>query len=158
MIEFKLTGVDQTLALLQSLPPEIVSKRGGPVKAALAKGARFLRDHVKTRLSAAIAVNGQESSGLLLSSIIASRGKMQSGEKGERYLIRVKHKRYVRKGQTVTTRQVGAHLEYGTSQQPATPWMRPTLLSHGQETINLVTADLNQRIARVIKRLAKKGR
>jgi hypothetical protein len=158
VIEFKLTGVDQTLALLQSLPPEIVSKRGGPVKAALAKGARFLRDHVKTRLAAAIAVNGQDSSGLLLSSIIATRGRMESGEKGERYLIRVKRKRYPRKGRAVTTRQAGAHLEFGTSQQPATPWMRPTLLSQGHETIMLITTDLNKRIERILKRLKKRGR
>ena len=36
-VEFKLQGVDGVLATLQSLPAEVVSKRGGPVKAALRK-------------------------------------------------------------------------------------------------------------------------
>jgi len=157
MIEFKLTGVDQTLRLLQSLPPEIVSKRGGPVKAALAKGARFLRDKAKTRLAAAIALRGDESTGLLLTSLIATRGRPDPGVKGERYLVRIKRKIYPnRKGQRVTTRQAGAHLEFGTEQQPATPWLRPTVLEEGRPTIDLVIADLSQRIARVIKKTGRR--
>ena len=43
-VDVKLTGVAGVLKTLSSLPAEVVSKRGGPVKAALAKGARFLRD------------------------------------------------------------------------------------------------------------------
>lgn len=55
-VEMKISGVDGVLNTLRSLPSEIVSKRGGPVKLALAKGARFLRDKEKAALRSAIAV------------------------------------------------------------------------------------------------------
>ena len=75
MIEFKLEGVNDTLRLLQSLPPEIVSKRGGPVKLALKKGATKLLEYAKANLRAAIAIRGEESTGLLESQLVARRGK-----------------------------------------------------------------------------------
>lgn len=74
-VEVKLSGVDGVLDLLKSLPPEVVSKRGGPVKLALAKGARLIRDAARQNLRAAIAENGDESTGLLLQNVISSRGK-----------------------------------------------------------------------------------
>ncbi len=40
--EVKISGIDGVLALLQQLPAEVVSKKGGPVKAALRKGARVI--------------------------------------------------------------------------------------------------------------------
>lgn len=64
-VEVNLRGVEGVIATLKSLPPEIVSKRGGPVKLALAKGARLIRDEAKKNLRRAIAMNGDESTGLL---------------------------------------------------------------------------------------------
>ena len=70
-VDVKLTGVDGVLKTLSSLPAEVVSKRGGPVKAALAKGARFLRDRERDNLRAVLEP-GDESTGLLEQNIIAS--------------------------------------------------------------------------------------
>lgn len=157
-VEVKISGIDDTLRALKSLPTEIVSKRGGPVKLALAKGARFLRDEAKRNLEAAIALNGDESSGLLLKSVIASRGKQAFGTKGERYLVRVKRKTYPdRDGKAVTTLQTANLLEYGSSNQPATPWLRPAVLSKGQQTINVVVTDLNRRIDLITRKLFNKA-
>jgi HK97 gp10 family phage protein len=156
-VDLQLFGVDDVLATLQSLPAEIVSKRGGPVKLALAKGARFLRDRAKENLRAAIAMNGDESTGLLEKNVIASRGKPPSDGKGERYLVRVKRKTYPGKGggKPVTTRATASYLEYGTETQPATPWLRPAVVQNGQQTINVVTEDLKKRIDKAVAALAK---
>lgn len=155
-VEVKLQGVENTLRLLQSLPPEVVSKRGGPVKLALAKGARLLRDEARRNLQAAIAQSGDVSTGLLLQNVIASRGKQPTGAKGERYLVRVRSKTYPdRKGEAVTTRKTASLLEYGSAHQPATPWLRPAVQSKGTEVIRVVTEDLNRRIDLVVKKLAR---
>jgi hypothetical protein len=51
-VEIQLTGLDGVLATLQSLPAEVVSKRGGPVKAALRKGALVILKAEKANLQA----------------------------------------------------------------------------------------------------------
>ena len=158
-IEMNLQGLDGVLDTLRSLPPEVVSKRGGPVKLALAKGARLIRDQAKANLRAQIAVNGDVSTGLLEQNIIASRGKPPIGSKGERYLVRVRRKSYPKKGgQTVTTRKTASLLEYGSSHQPATPWLAPALKQKGGEAINVITADLQRRIEQTVRKLAQQNK
>lgn len=157
-VEMTLTGVDHIIDLLRSLPAEVVSKRGGPVKLALAKGARLIRDEAKRNLQQAIAENGDESTGLLLDNVVASRGKAIHGSKGERYLVRVRRKSYPdRTGKPVTTHKTANLLEYGSSSQPATPWLRPAVQAKGGEAINVITSDLVSRLDRVVKKLAKQG-
>lgn len=159
-VDMQLTGIDGAIATLQSLPAEIVSKRGGPVKLALAKGARFLRDKARENLKAAIALNGDESTGLLEKNVISSRGKAPTDGNGERYLVRVKRKSYPKQegGKTVTTLATASYLEYGTETQPATPWLRPAVVQNGAETINVVVTDLNKRIDQVVTRLAAQNK
>jgi len=157
-VEIKLHGLDDVLRTLQSLPPEIVSKRGGPVKKALARGARHLRDRAKENLRAVIAQNGDESTGLLLDNVIASRGRVPYVGKGERYLVRVRQKTYARRSkETVTTRKTAFITEYGSSQQAARPWLRPALLQHGQQTLEIIRADLLRNIDRFVAKLRREG-
>lgn len=164
-VEMNLQGVDGVLKTLQSLPPEVVAKRGGPVKLALAKGARILRDQVKVNLQAAIAADGDNSTGLLLENVIASRGKPPFGGKGERYLVRVRRKAYPnrkaeKRGGVPTVRKSAALLEYGSSKQVARPSIRPAVRQKGAEVIAVVTSDLLRRIDLVVTKLAaqNKGR
>lgn len=159
-VEVNLQGVDGVLATLRSLPPEIVSKRGGPVKLALAKGARILRDHARQNLRAVIA-NGSDvlSTGLLEQNVVSTRGKAPAGGGGERYLVRVRRKTYPdRSGKPVTTHKTAHLLEYGSVHQPATPWLRPAVLAKGDQVISVVTADLVRRIELVVKKLAAQNR
>jgi len=157
VIEVNLQGVDGVLKTLQSLPAEVVSKRGGPVKLSLAKGARLLRDEVKKNLQRI--VTGDDSSGLLYKNIIASRGKEPIGTRGERYIVRVKRKTYPdRQGRPVTTLKTANILEYGSQKQMAQPFIRPAAESKAQETITVVTTDLVKRLDRVVKNLARKNR
>jgi len=160
-VEVKLTGVDAVLETLKSLPPEIVSKRGGPVKLALAKGARLIRDAARQNLRAVIAENGDESTGLLLENVISSRGKPPADGKGERYLVRVRRKAYPGRkpeesGGIPTVRKSAQLMEYGSQHQPARPWLRPAVTQNGQKAITVITEDLKKRIDKTVRDLAKK--
>jgi HK97 gp10 family phage protein len=158
---FKITGLNGVLATLQSLPEEVVSKRGGPVKLSLAKGARYLRDRAKENLRRAIAINGERSTGELEKRVISSRGKKPFGTKGERYLVRVKKRDYINaEGYRTNPLMVANLLEYGSSHQPATPWLRPAVTEHGEKVINIVVDDLIKRLDATVRKLAaqNKGR
>lgn len=165
-ITMDLKGLNGTLETLRSLPPEIVSKRGGPVKLALAKAARVIQSQAKTNLKAAIELNGDVSTGLLEKNVVVTRGKEPTGTKGERYLVRVRRKAYdgdklgkrQKAGKRVTTHKTASLLEYGSSHQPATPWLRPAVEKKGAEAINVFTADLNRRINAEVKKLAQQNR
>lgn len=155
-IEMKLEGLDGVLKTLKSLPPEIVSKRGGPVKLALAKGARVIAKEVKKNLISVVKTD--ESTGFLSKNIIVSRGKEPRGVKGERYLVRVKRKTYPdREGRPVTTLKTAHILEYGSEKQTATPFIRPAAIAKQQEAINTVTTDLVKRLDKIVANLAKKA-
>lgn len=161
-VEVKLSGVDGVLDLLKSLPPEVVSKRGGPVKLALAKGARLIRDAARQNLRAAIAQNGEESTGLLLENVISSRGKAPADGKGERYLVRVRRKTYPGRkpekgGGAPNVRKSAQLMEYGSEHQPARPWLRPAAIQNGERAISVITEDLKKRIDKTVSDLAKKG-
>lgn len=157
-VDMNISGLDGVLRTLESLPKEIVSKRGGPVARALAKGARVIRDEAKKNLTAQIAKGGDESTGLLLKNVVASRGKALHVGKGERYLVRVRRKTYPRSGgKPVTTRKTAMWKEYGTEDQPATPWLRPAVHMKGQTAINVIVIDLKRRIDIEVRKLAARN-
>lgn len=159
-MEMNVSGLDGVLDTLKSLPAEIVSKRGGPVKLALAKGARLIRAEAAKNLRASIAINGEQSTGLLEKNLVVTRGKAPNDGNGERYLVRVRRKAYPDrkdKSGAVTVRKTGSFLEYGSSTQPATPWLRPAVESKGQEAINVIVADLKKRIDSTVKKLARQN-
>jgi hypothetical protein len=157
--DVELKGVEGVLATLGSLPAEVVSKRGGPVKLSLALGARILRGYAKQNLRASIARNGERSTGELEKRVIASRGKAPFGGKGERYLVRVKKRDYINADGVKTNPLMTANLlEWGSSHQPATPWLRPAVQMHGQEVIDKVSADLVRRIQQTVRKLAMKNK
>lgn len=161
LVEVKLTGLDGVLATLKSLPAEVVSKRGGPVKAALRKGAVVILKEEKARLQVSTSnrtEDGRHSTGLLMKSLIASRGKTPSGGNGERYLVRVKRKTYVRKsGKPVTTLKTAQLLEYGSSKQPAEPWIRPAFLAKAEEAIHTIETALVAGIDKIVAKLARQN-
>lgn len=182
-VELVVTGLEGVLETLKQLPPEVVSKRGGPVKLALAKGARMLRDAARTSFAAAVAEPGKSgetnSTGFTAKQIITKRGRMKRGEKGERYYITVRAelhpsgKAYRRKSRrkadstrrkrkikanAVTANDVAFLMEYGSKRQPATPWLRPAAESNRQQIAQSVTDDLNRRIDRITKKLARQNR
>lgn len=166
-MEMQLRGIDGVIATLNSLPAEVVSKRGGPVKTSLAKGARLLRDKVKANLRRSIAEGPTtRSTGGLEDRIIATRGKKPHGTKGERYLVRVKpggvrHPSgdYVNADGVRTNPLMTANLmEYGSVHQPARPFLRPAVQHHGDDVIRVVTDDLRKRVDDTVTKLAAKNK
>ena len=138
----EIKGADAVLSILRSLPAEVVSKKGGPVKLSLAKGARYLRDREREALRSVIE-EGDQSTGLLEENIIASRGKAPTGGNGERYLVRIKRKMYPgRKGEQVSTLKSAQLKEYGSAHQPARSFIRRTVQTHATRTITIVVDDL----------------
>jgi len=157
-IALKERGIDEALALLKSLPPEVVSKSGGPVKAALRAGARVIQKEAALNIARAtdnLSSDEGGSTGLLQSSVITSRGKAPSSGKGERYLVRVKKRVYVRAGEQVTTLKTAQLLEYGSEKQPAEPWIRPAFNAKAETTIRTVQIELVKAIDRVVTKLAR---
>ena len=164
-MEMNLQGVDGVLNLLRSLPPEVVSKRGGPVKSALRKAAQVIRKQAAANLQGIINGTNDEgdrlSTGLLLKNLIVSRGKPPFDGRGERYLVRVRRKVYPeRTGKPVTTLKSGQILEYGSVKQAPQPWIRPASSSKAQEAINVATSELIKQLDKIVKQLAaqNKGR
>lgn len=161
VVEFKLSGLDGVLGVLKALPPEIVSRRGGPVKFALRKAALVIQRQAKANLVAVTnnQAEGEEktSTGLLAANLVVTRGKAPIGGNGERYLVRVRRKSYQRAGKSTTTQLNGARLEYGTSDQPAEPWLRPAFAAKAEEAIRTAEAELLAQVDRVVRRLSNRG-
>ena len=156
-------GLDGVLDTLRSLPSEVVSKRGGPVRAALRKGALVIHKQELANLQAVTANTTdegvRESTGFLAKNVVVTRGKEPSGTKGERYLVRVRRKGYPdRKGKAVSTLKTAQLLEYGSSKQRAEPWIRPAFLSRAQEAISTVERELLASIDRIVRKLSAKNK
>lgn len=165
LVTIKLTGLDGVLDTLKQLPAEVVSKRGGPVLAALKKGARVIQQAEKANLRAAITQGAAEAetTGLLEKNVVVTRGKAPSDGNGERVLVRVRRvayngdklKRGEKVGKRVTTLKTANLLEYGSSHQPATPWIRPAFAAKAEEAIRTVEKELLDRIKRITDKLSK---
>jgi HK97 gp10 family phage protein len=157
----RLEGLDGVLALLKRLPPEVVSKRGGPVRAALRKGAVVILKQAQANLQQSVSNAADQeqaqSTGLLLKNLVVTRGKEPADGKGERYLVRVRRKSYGRKGAQVTTLKTAQLLEYGSSQQPAEPWLRPAFSATARQAIATTETELLKSIDRIVRKLGKKG-
>lgn len=158
--EVGLKGLDNVLNILKTLPKEVVSKRGGPVRASLRKGAVVL--HKQSIANLQVALNNKkdpdekDSTGLLLKNVVVTRGKPPTDGNGERYLVRVRRKMYAgRKGERVTTLKTAQLLEYGSSQQPAEPWLRPAFATKVREAITTVEQSLIKSVNSIVKRLSK---
>lgn len=179
MVEVKIEGAAGIIETLNSLPPEVVSKRGGPVRAALAKGARVMRDAAKANFRAAVALPGKtgvtDSTGFTEDQIIVKRVRMK-WIKGEKYIITVRpkphpsgnllksakpYKRALKKttkDRAIRANDIAFIMEYGSANQPATPWLRPTFQAKAPEIINIVTADLLRRVNRIVRKLAQQNK
>jgi len=158
-VEFKLTGADNVLDMLRQLPDEVVSKRGGPVKTWLRKGAKRLQAKLLVQLDRVTSNEtthpDRENTQTLKRSSIVSRGKPPTDGKGERYLVRWKRITYSRAGKPVTTHKTAQLLEYGSSEQPAEPFIRPTVQTEGQATIDYIVSGLVADVDRIAQRLLK---
>lgn len=156
----RIEGLANVLDTLKRLPPEIVSKRGGPVRAALNKSARMMQKQVIANLDAVIAqgnVGGEErSTGLLRKNIVVTRSSRK--QNGEAYSVRVRNKAYPKLSENAkrfTTAQNARLLEYGTEKRQPYPFIRPAFEAKKAEAVQVFTDELNKRLAAIIRKLDK---
>lgn len=161
-----LEGLRGTLDMLKRLPPELVSKNGGPVKLALKKAAEVLRDEARANVQRIIDEpnldeQATKSTGLLKKSIVAARGKMPPGLKGERYSVRVrKNQRYpASRGKDLTAVQIGRQLETGTERrEEPKPWLRPAFDAKKQAAVDTFVTEVNRRGQALIDKLDREAK
>lgn len=163
VVDFKLTGLDEALNMLRQLPPEVVSKRGGPVKSGLRKGALVLRNAERRHLERVLSNQPQYSTDFLEKHLVVKRGKPPTGSNGERYIVTVKRKIYLgrsgksRGGKATTTLASAQLLEYGSEKQPAEPWIRPAFNEAKQTAVATIERETLAAIDRVVRKLLRKG-
>jgi len=159
----RIEGLEGVMKTLRELPPEIVSKRGGPVRTALRKASKIMVNEMKSNVQQIIDtpnISGQNvSTDLLIKNIVTTRNSKMRG-KGERYVARVRRKKYPKTSpdaKTVTTSQVGALLEQGTEKRRPMPWARPAFDAKKGEVIPLFVSELRKNLDRITKKLAKQN-
>lgn len=159
----RIEGLDAAVRTLRELPPELVSKRGGPVRIALQRAAREMAAAAQQKLQAIIDtpnVDGRasESSGLLKQNIVTARGRLGGGEKGELYSVRVRRKAYpAEKGRRVTTPQIARLLEYGTARRQPYPFLRPAFEENKVRALETFRAELNRRLGLIVRKLHRQN-
>lgn len=150
-------GADHVLAMLRSLPDDVLKKGGGAVRAGLRDGLKVIQSAAVANLDAIIAEpnigGGDNSTGLLRDNVVLRRAKMPAGVKGEAYRLRISSKKYPgEKG--VTTTQVGRQLETGTELRTAMPWMRPAYEMHKEEAAQVAVDRIGARLDAILKKLS----
>lgn len=166
MTTIQLTGVDNVLNLLRSLPPEVVSKRGGPVLQSLRKGARIIIKEAKNNLSRVTSNVGKDgknhSTGLLVSKNLSALRKNPPGSiKGEMIRIRVRRAIYPSgnriNGRKFATNDAAYLLEFGSAKQPAEPWLNPAFNAKAEQAIYTVESELIKALDKIVRKLGKQG-
>ena len=158
----RIEGLAGVLDTLKSLPPEIVSKRGGPVRKALRRAAVQMVLAAKLNVQKIIDtpnVGGMptRSIGHLKKNIYTMRGRKMRA-KGELYLIGVRPKVYPDEfGNNVTAQKVGALLEHGTETRRPMPWMRPAFDANKHQVVQFFAAELNKDLDRIVRKLARQN-
>lgn len=160
----RIEGLEGVLKTLKSLPPEVVSKRGGPVRFALRKAAVLIQKQAIVNLDHITATPNEgdlphESTGLLKANVMVTRGKAPAGGKGETFRVRIRNKPYPQVGNAkkVTTAQVGRLLEYGTSKRQPYPWIRPAFESKKNQALSVFTTEVVKKIAQIQKKLERQN-
>lgn len=172
VVTFKVEGLEGVIKTLQSLPPEIVSKRGGPVRVALRKAAVIIQKQEIENLQTIILQPNKggtdDNTGLLEKNIVVSRSKLLGGQNGERYLVRIRRKVYpgqapksnvrAKGAKNVVTSQVARLLEYGTAKRQPYPFIRPAFDAKKQEAVDTFVTEVNKGILRIQKKLERQNR
>lgn len=167
----RIEGLRGVLETLKQLPPELVSKRGGPIAGAIRAALKPMQEEAQANIRAIVAEPNlgevpAESTGLLERNIVIARSsKMEKN--GETFRLRIRKKVYPRdaskpkakgrRDKRTTTPQVGRLLEYGTEKMRAKPWLRPAFETHRHGALDIFAQEMNTRIQRIVKKLERQN-
>lgn len=164
--EFDIKGLDGVLETLKSLPPEVVSRRGGLVRSALRKGAMVLVTQARSNFRRSVELPGAtgitDTTGFTEKQITAKRRNPTGGIRGEKYVVTVNYVLHP-SGNKFRKRPIRANdiafvLEAGSSKQAAAPWLRPAFDAKAREAIDTASSELVKNIDRIVKKLAAQNR
>lgn len=154
-----LHGVDDLLAKLKSLPPEIVSKRGGPVKSGLRKGAVVIQRAAQAKIRAI--VQGPDKDGYVstdtLAKSVAVRRDKNPGRAGanERYRVIIsRSKQFTYRDNLTKAIMTARWLEYGNEKRPPTPWLTPAFFEARQDALDTTVKEIERGVERIVKKLS----
>lgn len=173
-VDLEIKGMDVTISMLQSLPPEIVSKRGGPVRQALRKGAIIIQKEAQKNIRDIVAEPNKDgkpskSTGALEKAVTVGRGKQLGGVNGERYLVwlpKIKLK-YANTRENVRKRRAGKtylaegnqfygrFLEYGTVKMRPHKWLVPAFKAKADQAIATTRDVLIKQIEKIAQKQLK---
>ena len=158
-------GLAGVLDTLKSLPPEVVSKRGGPVRTAVRKASAIIRDEARRQMIARGNSPGKTginyATGFTAKQIIMKRTKLTKIN-GERFVVTVKPVPHPN-GNKVGKRPLRANdvafmMEAGTNKQPAEPWMRPSFAAKKEIAMAAMGTELIAAVDRIVRKLAMKNK
>jgi HK97 gp10 family phage protein len=136
VIEQKFEGFKELADQLRALPAELVSRSGGPLRAALQKSAKLIIDDAKGR--------APKDTGVLQKGIRVKRVPNPPAGVTERVAIK--------------PRAFYWHMvEFGTEKMPAQPFMRPAFEAKKVAVVEAFRDELGKAIQRAIKRGKKRG-
>lgn len=159
-----LHGVDDLLAKLKALPPEIVSKRGGPVKSGLRKGAVVIQRAAQAKIRAIVQKpedSGYVSTDLLAQSVVVRRdSRPDRAGANERYRVLISRGRKfiypetLNESHEIRAIMTARYLEFGTEQRAPTPWMTPAYFESRQDALNTTITEIQKGVERIIRRMS----
>lgn len=157
-------GLDDLIRRLKALGVE-ASKRGGPVRAAVRKGAVVIQKEMQANVRKIVDtpnIGGQDySTGVLEKSIRPIRARAHKTLKGETFYVFVPSRaRYegvkARGGTTRRVSTVGKWLEYGTAKRAPMPWARPAYHAKQAAAAAVMKDELLKGIEKLEKKLGRK--
>lgn len=161
-------GLDDVVRRLKALGTE-ASKRGGPVRAAVRKGAMVIVKEAQANIRKIVATPNKsgdnKSMGLMEKSIKPFRAKARrDGKKGETFSIRApasaRYPDSKRNPGGDAVQKIANILEYGGThngvRRDAHPWMRPAFHSKKGEAVKVMTDELLKGIERLERKVAAK--
>lgn len=145
--QVKVEGLSQLLRTMEQLPRELVSKNGGPVRTALGRSARMIRDRARELVP--------NRTGTVQKNIVAARVRdPKTYGASEAYLVLVRKKRGKAKN-TADDPFYWRFLEFGTARMAARPFLRPAFESMKQESLDAFKRSLTAGVQRIVKKIAR---
>lgn len=156
-----ISGLDDVLNKLKALPPEVVSKRGGPVKSALRKGGVVVQQAMRANIRAIVAEPNAEgfdyvSTGTLEKSVVVRRDpRPERTGANERYRVLVARRKYADGTPVIAAAR---WLEFGTERMQAKPWATPAYFEARQRALDTVVSELRNGIDRIVRKMSRSRR
>ncbi len=159
----KIEGLDGVLARMAALPPALVSKRGGVVRAALRKGAMVIVKDARRR--APVSTGALKKN---IASAIDPVPKKSGANEGVRVGVRGGAKKYAntkynaRKGRAGKSYKTGGStyywrfLEFGTKFIKPQPFLRPAFESQKRRALDVITKELHFGIEKAVAKMEGK--